>query len=417
MTRRLQYLAALSLTAIVLAACAPLALEATPTPENEPAGERSGADNAMPEATPTQQAQAAACDDPFEGERVRFPTRFWEGRTNFCEHSVPYSEFRSGGPPPDGIPAIDTPRFESVEAADEWLETDWPVMFFEHNDDARAYPLAILIWHEIVNDEVGGMPVALTFCPLCNATIAFDRTLPDGTVLDFGTTGNLRNSDLVMYDRQTYSWWQQFTGEAIVGDLTGTQLEFLPSQIIAWEDFKQAHPGGKVLSRETGHIRTYGSNPYAGYDSIDGSPLFPVAGGDDRLSALERVVAIELEGNHVVYPFGALEDKGAVNDEIAGEAIVVFWESGTKSTFGNNGRDVGSTGVFLREVDGELLSFAPAPNGEGFIDSETGTRWNLLGEAVEGPLEGSELTSVVSAEHFWFACAAFRPESEIRGVN
>lgn len=369
------------------------------------------------EPTPTHSAQEADCEDPFGGERVQFATRFWEGRTNFCKHSVPYSQFQSGGPPPDAIPAIDTPSFEDVAAADEWLEDDWPVMFFEHNGEGRAYPLAILIWHEIVNDTVGGEPVALTFCPLCNATIAFNRTLPDGTVLDFGTTGNLRNSDLVMYDRQTYSWWQQFTGEAIVGDLTGTQLEFLPSQIIAWEDYKQSHPQGVVLSRETGHIRTYGSNPYAGYDSVNGSPFFPVAGGDDRLSALERVVAIELDGVHVVYPFSALEELRVVNDEIAGQPVVVFWESGTKSTFGNNGPDVGSTGVFLREFEGQLLTFEVAGDSEGFVDAETGTRWNLLGEAVGGPLEGAQLVRIISAEHFWFAWAAFRPESEIRGVR
>jgi hypothetical protein len=215
-------------------------------------------------------------------------------------HSVSYIEFLSGGPPPDGIPAIDDPVFESVESADAWLEEEWPVMFFERNGETRAYPLVILIWHEIVNDKVGGESVSLTFCPLCNATIAFRRTLADGRVLDFGTTGNLRNSDLVMYDRQTFSWWQQFTGEAIVGELTGTRLEVLPSQIIAWSDFKEAHPDGGVLSRETGHARSYGRNPYVGYDSISSSPftLSPVVQAeiDDRLVRKERVVAVEIAG-------------------------------------------------------------------------------------------------------------------------
>ena len=159
--------------------------------------------------------------DPFAGVRLRFNTAYWPD-TDFTIHSVDYDEIISGGPPPDGIPAIDNPVFESVNEADMWLGEDWPVMLFELNDDARAYPLAVLIHHEIVNDVVDGRPVALTFCPLCNATIAFDRAFPDGTLLDFGTTGNLRNSDLVMYDRQTKSWWQQFAGEAIVGELTGT---------------------------------------------------------------------------------------------------------------------------------------------------------------------------------------------------
>ena len=120
---------------------------------------------------------------------------------------------------------MDDPVFESIEAADEWLENEWPILFFEANGEARAYPLAILIWHEIANDEVAGQKVALTFCPLCNSTIAFNAVLEDGTELDFGTSANLRNSDRVMYDRQIRSWWQQFTGEAIVGQLTGTLLE------------------------------------------------------------------------------------------------------------------------------------------------------------------------------------------------
>ena len=408
----------ISLMSIAGAACAPLIRQAAVTTPGEPTSEAQGeASDLTASATPTRSSRDADCEDPFHGERVGFSTRFWEGRTNFCMHSVPYSQFQSGGPPPDGIPAIDFPKFESVEAADEWLEDDWPVMFFEQDDEARAYPLAILIWHEIVNDEVGGKPVALTFCPLCNATIVFDRTLPDGSVLDFGTSGNLRNSDLVMYDRQTFSWWQQFTGEAIVGELTGTQLKFLPSQIIAWADFKQSHPDSKVLSRETGFVRTYGRNPYAGYDSINGSPFFPVTGGDDRLSALERVVALEMNGNYVVYPFSALEELKVVNDEISNQPIVVFWASGTKSTFGNNGADVGSTGVFRRELNGEIPTFEAAQNGDGFVDRETGSRWNLLGEAVEGPLAGAKLTRVVSAEHFWFAWAAFRPESAIRATD
>lgn len=412
MTNRLKILSVFSLLAVLAVACAPLAQQA-PT---ELEGEQTVADPTETKEqasapSPTHVAEAPGCDDPFGGERVSFPTRFWEGRTNFCEHSVSYSQFQSGGPPPDGIPAIDSPKFEDIEAADEWLENDWPVMFFENNGDARAYPLAILIWHEIVNDEVGGMPVSLTFCPLCNATIAFNRTQPDGTVLDFGTTGNLRNSDLVMYDRQTFSWWQQFTGEAIVGDLTGTQLEFLPSQIIAWEDFKESRPGGKVLSRETGHVRSYGRNPYAGYDSVNSNPFFPIpGGGDDRLRPMERVVA--LEGHNVAYPFSHLEEVEVLNDEIDGEKIVVFWQSGTKSTFGNNGPDTGSTGVFSREVNNEKLTFSTAENG--FIDTETGTIWNLLGEAIEGPLAGEQLQHVVSAEHFWFAWSIFKPDTELR---
>lgn len=412
MKRRLNSVLVLILLAIAVVACASFGKRDLTIAGGEPRlSETTELSSNTVESTPQQAVDEAGCEDPFQGESVQFPIQFWEGRTNFCKHSVPYTHFQSGGPPPDGIPAIDSPEFESTTQADDWLEDDMPVMFFEQNDDARAYPMAILIWHEIVNDEVGGMPVALTFCPLCNATIAFDRTLPDGIVLDFGTTGNLRNSDLVMYDRQTFSWWQQFTGEAIVGDLTGTQLEFLPSQIVAWGDYKEAYPNGQVLSRETGHPRAYGSNPYAGYDSVNSNPFFPIpGGGDDRLLPMERVVA--LDEQEVAYPFSLLEEAKVVNDVVAGAPVVIFWKSGTTSTFGNNGPDTGSSGVFSRELNGQVLTFANTDRG--FMDEQTGTTWNLLGRALDGPLEGNQLTRIISAEHFWFAWSIFKPDTELR---
>ena len=192
--------------AVVLAACS-ATIELPPSSIQEPISE---SDSSEVDVKPNLD------DDPFEGVDLRFSLRYWPD-TDFSNRSIDLGEISSGGPPPDGIPAIDSPVFESVAEANTWLGPDWPIMFFENNGVARAYPLAILIHHEIVNDVVGDLPVSLTFCPLCNSTIAFDRRLSDGTVLDFGTTGNLRNSDLVMYDRQTRSWWQQFTGEAIVG--------------------------------------------------------------------------------------------------------------------------------------------------------------------------------------------------------
>ena len=362
-----------------------------------------------PAATPPPETDASKdCDDPFDGDTVYFGTRFWP-TTNFCIHSVEYSDIFSGGPPPDGIPPIDDPVFESVEAADEWLLDEWPVMFFEANGEARAYPLAILIWHEIVNDEVAGQKVTLTFCPLCNSTIAFNPVLEDGTVLDFGTTGNLRNSDLVMYDRQTRSWWQQFTGEAIVGRLTGTMLEMLPSQIISWADFKQNYPDSLVLSRATGNPRNYGSNPYGGYDDVCGSPFFPVGKYGDELPPVERVVALTLGDIDIAFPFSLLAEVGVVNEEYAGQPVAIFWKSGTNTTFGNTVRDVGSSGAFSRELDGQILTFEAA--ADGFADLETGSLWTLAGEAIEGPLLGSQLKRLVAGEHFWFSWSVFKPET------
>jgi hypothetical protein len=180
----------------------------------------------------TQRQQAAARDTqpPPQYDRVLFSTIGW--KTDFSKHSVPLSEIIPGGPPRDGIPPIDRPVFETVAQADAWLKPQEPLIHFAVGNDVRAYPLQILIWHEIVNDEVGGIPVMVTFCPLCNTAIAFDRRVA-GRVLDFGTTGNLRHSDLIMWDRQTESWWQQMTGEAIVGELTGMRLTLLPATIVS----------------------------------------------------------------------------------------------------------------------------------------------------------------------------------------
>ncbi len=170
-----------------------------------------------------------------------------EFNTDFSRHSVPYDEILSGGPPRDGI-------------------------LVQVGGEARAYPIQVLIWHKIVNDTLGGLPMLVSFCPLCNTAIAFERTF-EGRVLDFGTTGRLRYSNLIMYDRQTESWWQQATGEAIVGESTGGQLTFYLAAMISWEEFRQNFPDGTVLSRETGYTRNYGQNPYAGYDNVDNPPL------------------------------------------------------------------------------------------------------------------------------------------------
>jgi hypothetical protein len=394
--------------AVVLAACSStveLPLNEIQEPQSEEIQEPKS------ESIPSEvDVQTKVAGDPFEGVDLRFNLRYWPD-TDFSIRSVDLGEISSGGPPPDGIPAIDNPVFESVADADTWLGFDWPVMFFELDGVARAYPLAILIQHEIVNDVVGDTPVALTFCPLCNSTIAFDRRLADGTVLDFGTTGNLRNSDLVMYDRQTRSWWQQFTGEGIVGEMTGTVLEVLPSQIIGWSEFKERHPEGEVLSRNTGHVRNYGRNPYAGYDSIGNNPFLFDGDLDGRLPAVERVVAIEIDGTDIAYPFTQLSELQVLNDSVQGIPLTVFWQSGTASTFGSSGQDTGSTAVYLRELDGQVLSFQSAL--EGFRDVETGSLWNIFGEAVEGPLAGSQLEQVISAEHFWFAWSVFKPDTII----
>ncbi len=278
-------------------------------------------------------------------------------QTDFSKHSVPFEEFMSGGPGKDGIPAIDEPKLVAVDEVD-FLEDREPVIELEVDGEARAYPIQILMWHEIVNDVAGGVPVAVTFCPLCNTAIVFDRRV-DGETLDFGTTGNLRNSDLVMYDRQTESWWQQFGGEALVGDLTGAELKQLPSRIVAWAEFRRDHPGGRVLSRDTGHSRPYGQNPYYGYDTVDSSPFFPVRNADDdRLPPKERVVFVERGDEAVVVPFSTLREQKEVRVEVGGSSLVVRWRAGVASSLDQGeiaeGRDVGAAEVL---EDGRLVAF------------------------------------------------------------
>jgi len=337
-----------------------------------------------------------------------------EFKTDFSKHSVPYSDILSGGPPKDGIPALKDPKFVSISEADVWLKSKEPVILVQVGDEAKAYPIQILIWHEIANDTVGGEPLIVTFCPLCNTAIVFKRTVNEG-ILDFGTTGRLRYSNLIMYDRQTETWWQQATGEAIAGDLTGTQLEFYPATIISWEEFKTSYPDRKVLSRETGYARNYGRNPYVGYDDVNNPPFLyrgPIT--PNQLPPVARVLTIDLNGEAVAYPYETLERLGAANDIVGGEAVVVFWQEGTASPLDSStttGRDVGTAAAFSRQLDGQTLVFSFAD--EQIFDEQTNSEWNILGQAIAGEMKGKQLMPAVAINHFWFSWAAFKPETRI----
>lgn len=339
----------------------------------------------------------------------------WEWpQTDFDTAIVDLDEIISGGPPKDGIPAIDKPRFVGVGQANQWLDPREPVVVVSVGETAKAYPIQILMYHEIVNDTVGERPLAVTFCPLCNASIVFDRRVND-TVLDFGTTGRLRKSDLVMYDRETESWWQQFTGQAIVGELAGIELERYPANIVAYGDFRDAHPDGQILSRETGHRRPYGRNPYRGYDSIDDQPFLFSDPVDPRLPAMEYVLNISVGDRHKLYPFSVLKDEPVINDSVADQPFVVFSREGTFSALDQQSitesRTIPSATAFSARHAGRVLTFA---NKAGrIVDEQTGSQWNLLGGAVSGPLEGQQLTPASSGVHFAFAWLAFNPDSEI----
>lgn len=349
---------------------------------------------------------------------IDFDPDGWE--TDFSKHSVPLDEFRSGGPPRDGIPPIDDPKFVSVPEADRFLAAREPVISLTVGEQSRAYPLQIMIWHEIANDSIGGRPVAVTFCPLCNSSLVFDRRV-DGRTLRFGTTGNLRRSDLVMWDDRTESWWQQVGGEAIVGELTGTRLRALPSQILSFEDFARTHPSGQVLSRDTGVRRDYGSNPYGGYDDVS-SPPFALDEDDldDRLAPKERVSAVTIRGRTIAYRFRDLAGRGLIEDQVAGVPIAVLFKRGVASALDevaiSKGREVGASAVFGRRVEGRTLSFV-AQGGGRFRDKQTGTTWDVTGRAVSGPLRGQRLRQIPHDDQFWFAIAAFVRDVEIFGAG
>ncbi len=289
--------------------------------------------------------------------------------TDFSKATVDLGEILSGGPGKDGIPAIDAPRL--VPLADYTAADDKePVVGLVINSEARAYPLRVLVWHEIVNDEVGGVPVTITYCPLCNTSVVFERRL-DGRLLDFGTTGNLRHSDLVMYDRQTQSWWQQYGGEAIVGALAGKRLRVVPSRLESLAEFRARAPGGKVLIPTDPNARDYGASPYAGYDRS----AVPFLYGGRLPSGVEPMMRVVAVGDHA-WTLPLISKAG----KVVQEGVELRWRAGQRSALDetriDEGRDVGSVQVTRSGADvPHVVTFAFAFfafNPRGVLYTESG---------------------------------------------
>jgi len=230
------------------------------------------------------------------------------------------SKLRSGGPPKDGIPSIDNPKFVSVEEADQWIADNELVLAIEHKGVKRVYPAQILVWHEIVNDVIAGDPLLITWCPLCGSGIAFERTI-DGEGVEFGVSGKLFNSNLIMYDRKTDTYWTQIGGRAIVGELTGRVLKKIPMDTVVWRDWKVAHPDSEVLSQDTGFRRNYGKDPYGNY--YENSFLFfPVEQEDDRIHPKTVIFGIEVDGTFKAYQEEDVK-AGTIEDTVGDVAIRV----------------------------------------------------------------------------------------------
>jgi hypothetical protein len=268
-------------------------------------------------------------------------------KNNFENSIISLNEIISGGPPRDGIPPIDNPKF--LTKNDE-IGLEEPVIFLEINNEAKIYPIQVLTWHEIVNDEIGGVPVAVTFCPLCNASIVFDRRF-DEEVLDFGTSGRLRNSDLIMYDRQTETFWQQFTGQALVGEYAGLELKKIPSLIISYEEALKIiqEQGYQTQILKGPGFRNYGDNPYVGYDK-SGFPFLYNGSLPKDINPMDYVIVV----NDKAYSLTLIQKKKKL--EIVD--IIITWQEGLNSALEDRkiseGRDLGFVRV-QRKENNELI--------------------------------------------------------------
>jgi len=314
-------------------------------------------------------------------------------------HIVPLDQIVSGGPPPDGIPSLDNPKFLSVVDANKFLKDSDLVIGISLNGETRAYPLLILVWHEIVNDKVGGVPVAVTYCPLCFTTQVFNRTI-NGQAVQFGTSGKLYNNNLVMYDRLSQSLWSQALGEGIVGSHSGESLKRIPFDLAYWKDWKQLYPNSMVLSTDTGFTRPYGADPYGDYYTSD-QLFFPISNIDKRLGLKEVVVGLGDGGQYKAYTLHQIESSKIVNDKVGNKSIVLV------SLFPRMAR------AFNPIINGQILSFQYNASANRVFDKQSGSEWNFDGLAINGQLKGKQLTRLPFDEGFWFSWAAFHPQTKI----
>jgi len=256
------------------------------------------------------------------------------------KYLVDPAKILSGGPPKDGIPSIDNPKFVPLLEADRWIEDSELVLAIIYKGVKKVYPLQILVWHEIVNDTIAGDPILITYCPLCGSGIAYRRSL-DGEAVEFGTTGKLYNSNLVMYDRKTDTWWTQIDGKAIVGELTGRELSEISIDTVTWRQWKKGHPDSVVLSRDTGFSRNYGRDPYGSYYE-DSFLMFPVENDDQRIHPKTVIFGIEVEGVYKAYKEQDVIRKGAFEDSVSGVRVRISRDEAGIVTFTDldSGREI-----------------------------------------------------------------------------
>ena len=312
--------------------------------------------------------------------------------TDGVKHTIPLEQIRGGGPPKDGIPSIDQPIF----AKDVDLISDTDIVIGIATDtDVKAYPLFILVWHEIVNDIIDDVPIAVTYCPLCYTSQVFMRDI-DGETTEFGTTGKLYNSNLLMYDRLTDSYWSQALGTAVKGELAGKSLDIMPFDLMRWRDWKSIHPDTLVLTTDTGHVRAYGTDPYGNYYT-DPNIMFPVSHRDDTLHPKEVIAGLYLDDTYKAYRQNDIETHTLINDSVGDVPILLL------SLFDENYR------IFDRRALDMTLEFEVVDGS--IIDTQTKSVWNYDGISISGELEGNKLERLASSPGFWFEWVAFHPET------
>jgi len=335
--------------------------------------------------------------------------------TNFHIKKVLLSEIHKVGTTRDAIEPIDKPRFWNTRTARTFIDGREPVIAFAANGDVRAYPLQVLLWHEVVNDVVGGEPVAVTYCPRTNTWRVFDRRVVNATVR-FGVSGNVRNGGLLMWDTLTQTWWQQLNGEAVVGDLTGIRLETRPSLLVSYSDFQRAFPDGRVLSTEWPVVHgSYGTTPYPGYDSRQIPSMYFSGRLDARLPATRRVLAMAVDGDALAVDLDRLVQQRTINISLGDRPVVAVWFPGTVSVLDQteirHSRDTGTAMAYERKVGERTLSFDAT--AEGFKDRETGSTWNLWGHGIRGPMQGARLSPMVHSNSLWFSWVGTYPETRL----
>ncbi len=318
--------------------------------------------------------------------------------TDGVKHLVPLDKIKGGGPPKDGIPSIDNPLFVGVDESRFMSDSD-VVVGLEIDGEAKAYPLFILVWHEIVNDRVGDVPVSVTYCPLCYTSQVFERVIGDQEV-EFGTSGKLYNSNLLMYDRLTESYWSQALGMAITGELSGQRLNLIPFDIITWGDWKVLHPETLVLTTVTGYVRSYATDPYGSYYT-EPRIMFPVEHSDDRLHPKEIILGFHHDEVYKAFRQNDVESETIVNDFVGDAPVMLV------SLFPQNAR------AFERTVDSEVLDFVF--HDDAIFDSQTNSEWNYDGLAVSGHYDGVSLKRMALEPGFWFEWVAFHPNTLVYG--